>query len=687
MKDLVVVGRKFMHKHLIFEGYDTDNKPGFYKRSGESPGKEEDMMATYGDKIYFIQEIREDELDEQTVEVPTEEANATPEVLATQEESQEDPDERDVGLSNEEIVSKYYDDLREAFNEEITNELPPHREFDCKIELEPGEDVHKVGIFPCSPKEDAAVKQFIDDNMAKGYIRISESPAAYPTLVVPKKTGDSRICNDYRKLNKITKRNAYPLPRIDQVFEALKGAKVFSKLDLKSAYNLVRIREGDEYKTAFNTKYGHFEYTVMPFGLTNAPACFQSFINSVLAEEINDCCQVYLDDIVIYSKSLEEHIGHVRKVLTKLIDNKLVAKLSKCEFHKVEIAFLGHVVGKFGLKTDPEKLAAVAEWPKPQNIRQMQSFLGFCNYYRKFIKNFAKLAKSLYKMTSKGHTFVWTPEREEDFEAIKQALVSPPVLMYPNYDKPFFVEVDASNYAIGGVLSQYGDDGALHPVYYYSKSLSKAEVNYSITEKELLAIKTAFVEWRHLLQGAKHKVTIYSDHRNLLYATKPQLLTPRQVRWQQLFAGYDFQIIHRPGKSNGKADRLSRIEGPDTIGKEMNKDSILKPEQFVDEELEEVCYLIIEGEFVGELRAAIRRDKLGKEILDDYKLYPERETPIKKQWLVEEGLIFRKKNPDQIYVPQELRYDAIKLNHDSDTAGHLGIEKTFDLVQRNYYCQ
>ena len=445
---------------------------------------------------------------------------------------------------NERLVEEYYSDLKEAFNEEVAAQLPEHRPYDCKIDLEPEAELTHGPIYPVNPKDEADLKEFIEENLKKGFIRPSESAAAHPVLFVSKKKGDRRLCTDFRKLNKVTKRNSFPLPRIDQVFEAMKGAKIYSKLDLKSAYNLVRIREGDEYKTAFSTKFGLYEYLVMPFGLTNAPATFQSFINHVLKDEIGECCQVYLDDIMIYSKSLEEHIIHVRRVLKRLIENKLVAKLSKCEFHKQELTFLGNVISKDGVKTDPDKLEAITKWPRPNKVKELQSFLGFRNYYRRFINKFAEIARPLYALTSSKKKFEWDQEAEKAFKELKQAMVSPPVLSYPDYDKQFIVECDASKYAIGGVLSQQDEKGELHPVYYYSKKLSKSEINYSITEKELMAIKTTFVEWRHLLMGAKHKVIVYTDHRNLLYATKSQLLSARQARWQELLSGYDFEIIY-----------------------------------------------------------------------------------------------------------------------------------------------
>jgi len=228
------------------------------------------------------------------------------------------------------------------------------------------------------------------------------------------------------------------------MFEAMKGVVMFSKFELKSSYNLVRIREGDKYKTAFNTKFGHFEHLVMPFGLTNAPAVFQSFVNDVFSEDIGKYFQVYLDDIVVYSKTLEEHVQHVRTILKKLIKHKLVAKMSKCELHKLKISFLGHVVSKDGVETDPEKIKAMAEWPQPENVKQMQSFLDFCNYYRIFIRNFSEIAKTLFKMTSKKEKFEWNEKGLSTFHKLKEMLTSPPVLAYPDHEKQFFVECDTS---------------------------------------------------------------------------------------------------------------------------------------------------------------------------------------------------------------------------------------------------
>lgn len=286
-------------------------------------------------------------------------------------------------------------------------------------------------------------------------------------------------------------------------------------------------------------------------------------------------------------------------------------------------------------------------------------------------------------ISGKNKKFEWTTEGKEAFNELKKLLVSPPVLVYPDYDKQFIVEVDASNYAIGGVLSQYGEDGLLHPVYYYSKSLKKAEINYTVTEKELLAIKTALVQWKHLLQGAKHKVIIYSDHRNLMYATKPQLLSPRQIRWQQLFAGFWFEIIYRPGHKNGRADVLSRLVDPEYENQNLEESSILKPNQVVDFDEDEQCLMIVEATFVDEVKEHYKNDKMAQEILADLK--SDKDSSNKKFWLEINGLLVKKDNSDQVYIPGTLRKTLIQLNHDSEVAGHLGIRRTTELLRRNYY--
>jgi len=298
------------------------------------------------------------------------------------------------------------------------------------------------------------LKKQLKELLDKGFIRKSTSPAGAPVLFVRKKDGTLRLVIDYRKLNEMTIRNSYPLPLISELLDRVKGAKIFTKLDLKSAYNLVRIKEGDEYKTAFRTRYGHFEFLVMPFGLKNAPATFQHFINDVLSDYLDDFVISYIDDILIFSNNIEEHHIHVKKVLKRLLENNLVVKLEKCEFDKSETTFLGYVISKDGLKMDNEKVKAILEWPSPTNVKEVQSFIGLCNYYRLFIKDFAKIANPIHKLTRKNVEFVWGKDQQDAFDKLKHIFTSAPILRNPDGDKPFIVETDASNFAVGALLSQ-----------------------------------------------------------------------------------------------------------------------------------------------------------------------------------------------------------------------------------------
>ena len=300
-----------------------------------------------------------------------------------------------------ERIPKQYEKFKNVFDEQECNELPPHRPYDCKIRLKDDVDLFYGPLYPLTEEEREALKEYIKENLEKGFIRPSTSPAGAPILFVRKKDGSLRLCVDYRRLNENTIRDSYPLPLITELFDRLREAKYFTKLDLKSAYNLVRIREGDEYKTAFRTRYGHFEYLVMPFGLKNAPATFQHFINDVLGEYLDEFAFAYIDDILIYSETLEEHRTHVKKILKKLQESGLYAKLSKCEFEVQKTTFLGHIISDKGISMDPDKVKSILEWPVPTTVKEVQSFVGLCNYYRRFIPNFAKITKPLHNLTRK----------------------------------------------------------------------------------------------------------------------------------------------------------------------------------------------------------------------------------------------------------------------------------------------
>ncbi len=359
---------------------------------------------------------------------------------------------------------------------------------------------------------------YIKESLAAGIIRASTSPAGAGFFFVGKKDEGLRPCIDYRALNKITVRNRYPLPLMASAFELLQGASIFSKLDLRNAYHLVRIQQGDEWKKAFNTPTGHYEYLVMPFGLTNTPAVFQALINDVLRDMLNKFVFVYLDDILIFSRSFEEHEGHVSAVLQRLLNNHLYVKPEKCEFHVTHAQFLGFIITPGHVEMDPKKVEAVLKWPTPTTVKEVQRFIGFANFYRRFIKNFSSVAAPLTALTKGGVTKIcWSSEAEGASRDLKRRFTSGPILSVPDPERPFVVEVDASDVGVGAILSQRGEDCRMHPCAFMSRCLSEAERNYHVGDRELLAVKLALEEWRHWLEGTQHPFQVLTDHKNLEY--------------------------------------------------------------------------------------------------------------------------------------------------------------------------
>uniref|UniRef100_A0AAY5K2N8 ribonuclease H n=1 Tax=Esox lucius TaxID=8010 RepID=A0AAY5K2N8_ESOLU len=454
-----------------------------------------------------------------------------------------------------------YSQFRQVFSEEKASELPPHRPWDCAIELIEGAPLPRGRVYPLSVPETEAMNTYIDESLRQGAIRPSTSPAASSFFFIGKKDGGLRPCIDYRGLNAVTIKNRYPLPLISAALEQIGQASIFTKLDLRSAYHLVRIRKGDEWKTAFITQRGHYEYRVMPFGLTNAPAVFQAFMNDIFRDMIDRFVIIYLDDILIYSGNLTEHIGHVRQVLQRLQQHRLYVKLEKSVFHVSQVAFLGSVLSPGCVQMDESKVSAVRQWPPPKTVKEMQRFLGFANYYRRFIRNFSTIAAPLTALTSqKTRTLCWTDAAKAAFDKLKDLFTSAPILHQPDSQLPFVVEVDASETGVGAILSQrVGTPPKLRPCAFYSKKLTPAQRNYDVGNRELLAIKLALEEWRQWLEGALHPFLVLTDHRNLEYLQSAKRLNPRQARWSLFFNLFRFSVSYVPGKKNAKADSLSRL--------------------------------------------------------------------------------------------------------------------------------
>ncbi|KAL0536800.1 hypothetical protein IC582_025762 [Cucumis melo] len=457
-----------------------------------------------------------------------------------------DTREADVSLSSEPVVRDYPD----VFPEELPG-LPPHREVEFAIELEPGTVPISRAPYRMAPAELKELKVQLQELLDKGFIRPSVSPWGAPVLFVKKKDGSMRLCIDYRELNKVTVKNRYPLPRIDDLFDQLQGATVFSKIDLRSGYHQLRIKDEDVPKTAFRSRYGHYEFIVMSFGLTNAPVVFMDLMNRVFREFLDTFVIVFIDDILIYSKTETEHEEHLRMVLQILRDNKLYAKFSKCEFWLKQVSFLGHVVSKAGVSVDPAKIEAVTGWTRPSTVSEVRSFLGLAGYYRRFVENFSRIATPLTQLTRKGAPFVWSKACEDSFQNLKQKLVTAPVLTVPDGSGSFVIYSDSSKKGLGCVLMQQGK-----VVAYASRQLKSHEQNYTTHDLELAAVVFALKIWRHYLYG--EKIQIFTDHKSLKYFFTQKELNMRQRRWLELVKDYDYEILYHPGKANVVADALSR---------------------------------------------------------------------------------------------------------------------------------
>lgn len=448
---------------------------------------------------------------------------------------------------NEIAVVKEYTDV---FSEELPS-LLVDREIEFVIEVFPGTKPISKTPYRMAPKELGELKTQLEDLLGKGFVRPSVSPWGAPVLFVKKKDGTMRLCIDYRELNKVTIKNRYPLPRIDDLFDQLQGAKVFSKIDLRSGYHQLRVKASDVEKTAFRTRYGHYKFLVMPFGVTNAPTAFMDLMNRVFKEYLDEFVIVFIDDILIYSKNKEDHDNHLRLVLQRLREKELYGKFKKCEFWLEQVSFLGHVINGDGIKVDLQKIEAVESWPRPKTVTEIRSFLGLAGYYRKFVKDFSKIALPLTELTRKKVPFEWTDSRERSFHELKERLTTAPVLTLPEGTEDFAIYSDASYQGLGCVLMQRG-----RVIAYASRQLKIHEKNYPTHDLELAAVIFALKLWRHYLYGASCE--IFTDHQSLKYLYTQKELNSRQRRWLEVMKDFDLSIQYHPGKANVVADALSR---------------------------------------------------------------------------------------------------------------------------------
>eukprot|EP00253_Pinus_taeda_P001689 PITA_01689 len=454
--------------------------------------------------------------------------------------------DKTTSLNNIPVIQEFAD----VFPEEIPG-LPPRRDIDFTIELVSGATPVSRAPYRMSIPELTELKMQLQELLEKNYIRPSVSPWGAPVLFVKKKDGTLRMCIDYRQLNKLTIKNKYPLPRIDELFDQVKGATVFSKIELRSGYHQIRIKDEDIAKTAFRTRYGHYEFVVLPFGLTNAPATFMCLMNGIFHPYLDQFVIIFIDDILIYSRNIEEHCEHLRIVLQTLRKHQLYAKFSKCDFFKEEIQYLGHVISKEGIAVDPKKIKAIMDWLIPKDVTDVRSFMGLAGYYRRFVAGFSKVAFPITSLQKKGKLFHWTPDCQKSFEQLKHLLTTAPVLSIADPNKDYVVCTDASKEGLGGVLMQEG-----RVIAYESRKLKEHEQKYYAYDLELAAVIHALKMWRHYLMG--RKFLLHTDHHSLTNYFSQPTLNARQARWVDFLSGFDFDIKHLHGKENKVADALSR---------------------------------------------------------------------------------------------------------------------------------
>lgn len=589
-----------------------------------------------------------------------------------------------------------------AFSKVESRILPPHRPTDHKIVLKKGAKPPFGRLYSMSREELAVLREWLQDNLAKGFIRPSTSPAASPVLFVKKSDGKLRLCMDYRALNAITVKNRYPIPLISETLDRLSQAKYFTKLDVISAFNRIRIHKGDEWKTAFRTRYGLFESLVMPFGLTNAPSTFQSYINSTLQEHLDNTCTAFLDDVLIDGTTRDDHRRQVNIVVEKLQKAGLQLDIDKCKFEASEVKYLGLIISRKGIEMDPQKVECIKSWKTPSCIKDIQAFLGFANFYRRFIKSFSKIALPLTELTKKNVPWSWSQKCDDAFNSLKDSFIQAPILKHFDPDRRCYVEVDSSDWAHGGILSQYGDDHLLHPIAYFSGRLTPAQVNYEIYDKELLAVVTAFEHWRAELQGTSEPVSVISDHKNLEYFMTTKTLNRRQARWSEFLSRFNFVISYRPGKLGAKPDALTRRSEDLPTGQEderlrQQRQTVLKTHNLdpkIIQNMESSLNLATMPLEIQSVSESIER-LIAQGYQEDIALQShirtlEGPSPHRSKYLdlsrcsIRHGRLFF---DNLIYVPDiaDLKLLLIKNCHDHPSGGHHGRNKIYAELTRDYW--
>ena len=589
--------------------------------------------------------------------------------------------------------SPYYKLLREfedVFPEELPPELPKDKGVQHEIDLMPGTKYCVTRQWPLPREQVAAIDKFFEERRIAGHVRESKSPHCSPTFCVKKATGGWRIVHAFNKLNDATIPAQTPIPRKDVIIDSMAGSTVFSTIDLRDGFYQILMREQDVPLTAVSTPSGMlWEWLVMPQGLSNAPATFNRCVTHLL-RPVREFAPTYFDDVYIHSRAsdsksdIEMHKIHLRKLLVLMREHKLFANICKCIFGAPEIPVLGCFVGRNGVRPDPEKIIALVRWPTPQNQKDLRKFLGLSTYLHKYSENYASLIRPMSGLLKKDCIWAWTPECQSAFDSVKQSLTEAPVLAIANYGKPFHVVCDASDYAIGCALMQHDDKNAERVVSYQSRQLKPAERNYPVHDKELLAMKYALTKFRVHLLGDKH-FTVFTDHCSLRTAIKSPHLSQRMARWLSFFAEFNFTVEYKPGKLNVIADALSRR--PDY---ESNHRSTTDQVNAIT--------VTASSTLLDNIKLAYTKDSQAKALLSylssptsnlEASLPASTRSRVNRFRLIDGLLLYSNGDRDfsRVFVShdEDLKFQILYEYHDSPTSGHLGREKTYLSVSRDFY--
>ncbi len=606
-------------------------------------------------------------------------------------ERSECDDEENARLIDKLLPARYAS-YRDVFSKSESDRLPPHRPYDHKIVLEEPLPNHFSPLYRQSTAELKATREHLLDHLNKGFIVNSNSPFASPVLFVKKADGSLRFCVDYRKLNALTRNDPYPIPRIDELLSRVTKAKVFTKIDIRQAFHRIRMDPESEEYTTFRTRYGAYKCKVLPFGLCNGPATFQRYMNDVLMDYLDRFCIAYLDDILIYTKDPRQHDEHVRKVLDRLREAGLQADIRKCEFGVQRTKYLGFILTTKGLETDPDKTEPLRNWVRPDTVTGVKSFLGFCGFYRQFIRDFGKIAKPLTMLTRPSEPFTWTEECTQAFEMLRNCLLSTQAIYHFNPELDTKLETDSSDGVIAGIFSQLHPDNEWYPVGFYSHVLVGHETNWEIHDKELFAIVEAFQKWKPEFTSLKNRLRVYSDHRSLEYFMTTKVLTSKQVRWMEFLSDFNFQIVYTAGKNNQKADILSRrdqdLAAQDLVKKDSRARTVLGPARLdprINAELAQSYVSTTSINTLSPTELLLQDSDLIRELYEDNKKsFEAQRANLPPDYSIKDDLLLHK---GRLCVNRRtpLCTRLIREAHDQMSSAHPSGRKTYQLLAPKYY--